>query len=260
MTGLSHLSCNALLKRVPGIATSGGANMLSMPEEPDATSRDSKKTVEKNRRFLSWALLIATGFVLFLFGGMVSARTMAWFQQAFGEGHQTTLYWSIAITLLIYAILMSIPFVPGIEIGLGLLIVLGPRIALPVYLATIVAFSCAFIIGQIFPPEKIAHLCHRLRLVRAEILIRNLAWRTQDERIKFLVMQAPNRFSSLLIRHPYLALAAAVNMPCNALIGGGGGIALLAGMSRLYTIPRFLLTIALAVAPIPLAYYFWATV
>ena len=38
-----------------------------------------------------------------------------------------------------------------------------------------------------------------------------------------------------------------------------GGIAMVAGMSQLYSIPRFLITIALAVAPVPLAYYGWHT-
>ncbi len=55
------------------------------------------------------------------------------------------------------------------------------------------------------------------------------------------------------MRYRYLALAVALNVPGNYLIGGGGGIALFAGVTRLYSIPGFLLTIIVAVAPVPLA-------
>jgi hypothetical protein len=39
------------------------------------------------------------------------------------------------------------------------------------------------------------------------------------------------------------------------LIGGGGGIALVTGMSRLIPYPQFLLVLALAIAPVPLGFY-----
>ncbi len=44
----------------------------------------------------------------------------------------------------------------------------------------------------------------------------------------------------------------ALNIPGNTLIGGGGGISLAAGMSRLFRVWRFLLVLAIAVAPVPL--------
>jgi hypothetical protein len=57
---------------------------------------------------------------------------------------------------------------------------------------------------------------------------------------------------SKLVRHRYLALAFALNLPGNSLIGGGGGIALSAGMSGLYPMPAYLASVAVAVAPVPL--------
>lgn len=47
-----------------------------------------------------------------------------------------------------------------------------------------------------------------------------------------------------------------LNLPGNALIGGGGGIALMAGMSRLFSFPLFLLSLTVAVSPVPLAILF----
>ena len=55
-----------------------------------------------------------------------------------------------------------------------------------------------------------------------------------------------------LLKHRYIAVIVALNVPGNALIGGGGGIALLAGMSGLFTFPRYLAALALAVLPVPL--------
>jgi hypothetical protein len=49
------------------------------------------------------------------------------------------------------------------------------------------------------------------------------------------------------------ALAILFNLPGSALVGGGGGISLAAGISRLVTYPQFLITTALAVSPIPIA-------
>ena len=57
----------------------------------------------------------------------------------------------------------------------------------------------------------------------------------------------------VLVRHRYVALAVLFNMPGNFLLGGGGGIAMVAGVSRLYSVPGFLVTVAIAVSPVPLA-------
>jgi hypothetical protein len=46
-----------------------------------------------------------------------------------------------------------------------------------------------------------------------------------------------------------------LNLPGNALLGGGGGIGLIIGMSRLIPFHKYLLLIAVAVAPVPLGLY-----
>jgi hypothetical protein len=56
----------------------------------------------------------------------------------------------------------------------------------------------------------------------------------------------------VLLRYRYLALALAVNLPGNVILCGGGGIALMAGLSRLFDPLPFLLTILLAVLPVPM--------
>ncbi len=48
-------------------------------------------------------------------------------------------------------------------------------------------------------------------------------------------------------------MALALNIPGNALIGGGGGIVLMAGISRLFRPVPFAVTLALAISPLPIA-------
>jgi hypothetical protein len=50
----------------------------------------------------------------------------------------------------------------------------------------------------------------------------------------------------------FLLIPLLLNLPGNAVIGGGGGIAMLAGFSRLFSFPVFVAMTAVAVSPVPL--------
>ncbi|MBT8458376.1 MAG: hypothetical protein KJN60_01785 [Boseongicola sp.] len=56
------------------------------------------------------------------------------------------------------------------------------------------------------------------------------------------------------LHHRCAALAVVINMPGNTILGGGGGIALAEGLSRLYQPTHFLATVAVAVAPVPITF------
>lgn len=68
----------------------------------------------------------------------------------------------------------------------------------------------------------------------------------------YLIEIAPARWVPLLLRHRYLAMIVVLNLPGNSLLGGGGGLALAAGMSGLFRLPWFVATLLVAVAPLPL--------
>jgi hypothetical protein len=57
---------------------------------------------------------------------------------------------------------------------------------------------------------------------------------------------------SFLSKYRYLTIALLFNLPGNYLIGGGGGISLACGISRRFSWKWFLLTVVLAVSPVPL--------
>ena len=60
------------------------------------------------------------------------------------------------------------------------------------------------------------------------------------------------RLAALLFDHRYLTLAVCLNVPGNSVLGGGGGIALLCGLSRQFSWRSFLLILAIATSPVPI--------
>jgi len=165
------------------------------------------------------------------------------------QAHETHI---IMAGVTFYATLMAIPFVPGMEISLALLAVFGPKVALAIYTATVAALALSYLIGRQLPISLIARLFELLGLHRARDMVRRLQPLSATQRFETLIEHAPKRIIPTLLRHRYIAVMIAFNLPGNALIGGGGGIALLAGMSGLFTFPLFLTSVALAALPVPL--------
>lgn len=152
----------------------------------------------------------------------------------------------------LYSILLAVPFVPGVEVSIALLLAFGSKVAMLIYLATILGLMIAYLVGWLVPIRSIAYLFASLGMTRATSLVHRLEPLSAEQRLAVLVENAPKRFLPVLLQYRYLSIAIALNIPGNAVIGGGGGIALLAGISGLFKFPWFLLTVAVAVLPIPL--------
>lgn len=159
----------------------------------------------------------------------------------------------VLVGLVAYVVLTAFPFVPGVEIGLLLLVALGAPIAPVVYLATVLSLTLAFAAGRLVPEPRLAAAFGWLGLEKARRLVETLAPMTPDARAAHLSRTAPQRWAPFLLRYRLAAIALAINLPGSALFGGGGGVSLAAGMSRLVSFPQFLLTVCVAVAPVPLA-------
>lgn len=150
-----------------------------------------------------------------------------------------------------YALLLSLPFVPGVELGVLLMCVFGKEGIVFVYFATIAGLSLAFLIGRLLPKRWVESRLEKLGFSQdcdnpaAEIdgMLENFS-----RNRKFY----QNRFGSFLSKYRYLTIAVLFNAPGNYLIGGGGGISLACGISRSISWKWFLLTIVLAVLPVPL--------
>jgi hypothetical protein len=147
-----------------------------------------------------------------------------------------------------YVVAMALPFVPGIEIGLVLMLVLGgPGIVL-VYASTQLALALSFLIGRLVPRAALARTFAVLGMERA----RRLVAETDAAGMDALARRVPAGWARVLLRNPGIALAALLNLPGNSVIGGAGGIGMIAGASRVLSFPRFALLIAAATTPVPL--------
>ena len=165
----------------------------------------------------------------------------------------------IIISLVVYTVLIAIPFVPSVEVGWGLMLLLGADLAPLVYLFTVVGLSASYIVGRLIPESRLQTFLEEFSLTRASQLVGKLKTLDTEQRLSLLLARAPAKFIPTLVRHRYLAVAVALNIPGNTVIGGGGGISLVAGMSRLFGFCRFVLTLAVAVAPVPLLIVIFGT-
>lgn len=159
----------------------------------------------------------------------------------------------VAALLASYTLLLALPFVPGVEIGIALLMARGAEAAPLVYLATVCGLMLAFIAGRHVPPHAIRAVFRDLHMRRACELIDKIEPLDPPARLARLRANLPDWLGRRLTRWRYPAVGLLLNLPGNALIGGGGGIMLLAGVSGLFAPWQAALTVALAVAPVPLA-------
>lgn len=176
-----------------------------------------------------------------------------------GPSNEHIVHRIIITSVLVYALLIAIPFVPSVEVGLGLILILGAELAPLVYMFTIIGLSLSFIVGLLIPEASLQKFLEDLSLARASRLVERMSALSKEDRLALLVSHAPAKFIPTLVRHRYVAVAIALNIPGNTLIGGGGGIALVAGMSRLFGFWPFLITLTIAVAPVPLLIVIYGT-
>ncbi|GHA40714.1 hypothetical protein GCM10008927_01180 [Amylibacter ulvae] len=194
-------------------------------------------------RLLMLALIIAGIFWLMSWSMEMAKQTQS----------DHVMFGLIAGLIIAYIILISIPFVPGIEIALSLMLLHGPEIVLLVYAATVLGLLLAFLLGQ-FTPYRFLHKVFRdLHMRRACDLLQRIAPLSPSERVGLLRDQLPKPIRRFVIDGRYVLVGLALSIPGNALLGGGGGIMLIAGLSRLFTTPLIMIMLLIAVAPIPVA-------
>lgn len=175
-----------------------------------------------------------------------------WLNFEIRPSNEQLVHRTIMLAAILFTLTLALPFVPGIEIGLGLIALLGVKIVPLVYLCTVAGLALAFLLGRLVPGRVLAGLARELGLGRVAALLTRFDGVPQEEKLSFLLESAQGGPARFLLRFRYAALGIALNVPGNFVIGGGGGIAIISGMSRLFSPPLFILTIAIAVSPVPL--------
>lgn len=163
---------------------------------------------------------------------------------------------AIMLGAIAYIGLLAVPFVPGAEIGLAMLVAFGAAIAPLVYICTVASMMLAYTVGRFVPIASLERLLRLLGMRRAASVVARAAPLSNDERLALLLAGQSKGVLSRAMRHRYIALALAVNTPGNSIVGGGGGIMMMAGLSGIFSPLSTFLTIAIAVSPVPLAMIF----
>ena len=201
---------------------------------------------------LLFKISLVVGFLLLLnYGG---SRVVEHINFQLWPEHEHLVVTVVWFSIAVYIIWMAIPFVPGIELGLALMVMLGSKGVVLVYFCTLLSLSLSFAIGRLIPLRALSRFLGWLHLRKAQDLVAQLKSLDSEEKLDFLLKTAPSKIVPSLLKHRYLMIAIILNLPGNALIGGGGGIGLIAGMSRLYPFPKFILLVSLAITPLPLLF------
>jgi hypothetical protein len=89
-------------------------------------------------------------------------------------GNEDAVHQAIMVSAVIYSLLLAIPFVPGAEIGLALFAMLGPAIAVLVYVCTVVGLSLSFVVGRLIPLSAPIQFAEDIKLERASKLLKDI--------------------------------------------------------------------------------------
>ena len=166
--------------------------------------------------------------------------------------------WGMGVLIaggLIYILLLSLPFVPGVELGVLLMCAFGKEGIVFIYLATVAGLSLAFVVGRLVPKIWIDFWLEKLGFSQFCV--------NHSDEIEEMIDHSSlgqkfcqHWFRPYLLKYRYLMIAVLFNIPGNYLLGGGGGISLACGISRSISWKRFLITVVLAVSPVPLLAFF----
>lgn len=195
-----------------------------------------------------WVCLIVLGHHLSHLDVAAIRDTLAALREGMGMG-------ALLVSALMLAVLLGLPFVPSVEMGLLMMTVFGREGAVAAWLATIAGLSLAHAAGRYMPADRVTLWLERNGLLAVDRPPGRSPMVDLLERLH-LSERRGRRVAAFLLRRRYLLFAALINMPGNSVLGGGGGIALIGGFARLYRWPLFLLTVALASLPIPVAVFF----
>jgi hypothetical protein len=223
-------------------------------DRPAAEKPGQSPPQRSPRRWPRIVLIGSIYAIIIIAGTLVGDLLVARMNVDLAPGTEAMLHRIIMASLVAYVLLMAVPFVPSVEIGLALIFMIGVDIVPVVYGSTVLALVIAFGVGRRVPEPLLARVFAALGLRRAAALIQRSQPLSREARLADLTAHLPGRLAPWLLRHRHLAIAAVLNVPGNNLIGGGGGIALAAGMTRLVSFPAFVATVAIGTLPLPILF------
>ena len=188
--------------------------------------------------------------IIFLYYG--SEQIVNFFAFQMWPRHVDMIIYLLFSSAAAYVVLMAVPFMPGIEMGILIMMMFGRPGILLVYLCTLLALTLSFLAGSHLPPRILARVLDWFHLDRARDLVMDLAPLGPEKRLHLLLGSTPTSVVPFLLRHRYLFIACLLNLPGHAFIGGSGGIGMIVGMSKIFSFPKYLLMVSIAILPGPI--------
>lgn len=222
------------------------------PDRPQDQSPTAPKAPPLSAVLLRMVLRILVILLLVVLLHLAIDWTMAQSKKLEGSGRSMVSLGLLLSLLAVYALLIATPFVPGVEIGLSLMLLKGADVVAAVYTATVLGLLIAYFAGRFITVDRLILFFNDLRLTRICLLLQDYRGLGPDEMVAKLQSRFQSTWGQRFLRSRYLMLALLINLPGNAMMGGGGGISLIAGLSRLFALRWIVLTFCLAVAPIPI--------
>ncbi len=141
------------------------------------------------RLFLSLLILIA----VVALGNLLTQWIIDGFDFEITPVNEANVHRLIMTSMIAYVILMAIPFVPAAEIGLAVMMILGPKIVPLVYLCTLISLMLGFLVGRFIPDKALVTLLKDLRLHRASRLLGELESLDARQRLNLMLTRSPRR-------------------------------------------------------------------
>ncbi len=120
---------------------------------------------------------------------------------------------AVLVGVILYVAPMATPFLPGIELGLALMILPGPKGILVTTICTLVARTMSFGLGRLIPAHVLVSFLSWLHLTRAAALVRSFDGIPPEERLQYLAERSAKRAVPILMRHRYLFLTLLLKLP-----------------------------------------------
>jgi uncharacterized membrane protein YdjX (TVP38/TMEM64 family) len=161
-------------------------------------ARQTPAATPKVRRFFKISLMV--GFLVLLnYGGRIVVEQINFQLWPEHENLMITVFW---FSVVVYILWMAIPFVPGIELGLALMVMLGAKGVVLVYLCTLLSLSLSFAVGRLIPMKAFSRFLGWLHLQKAQNLMLQLEPLSSEEKLDFLLRTAPSKIIPYLLKHP----------------------------------------------------------
>ena len=189
--------------------------------------------------------LIVFWVSLLVLGHQLSHQSLHELQGVLTSTNNDLGFITLVLSGIAYLLILALPFVPGVELGLLIMVFFGREGIIAAYLATVGGLCLAYAAASLLPSKVTSRWLSQTGLADAA----GDPGAAISSKISGGLFR---RIGNFLAKHRYLTLAACLNLPGNSALGGGGGIAFLCGLSNQFNWRNFTLTITLATAPIPL--------